>query len=73
MIFSDDSRDPDDAILGIESSFDDSAACAVNSYGELISENVKYTKGVSEKIDFMGVDPKLAEQHHLKWLPVAVE
>jgi hypothetical protein len=39
-IFSDVNRSKDDLILGIESSFDDSAAGLVNSYGEVIS-NVK--------------------------------
>lgn len=59
-------------ILGIESSFDDAAACLVNSFGTLCSENVKYSLG-SELVDDMGVDPKKAEKHHIKHLPLAIE
>jgi hypothetical protein len=33
-------RNKQDVILGIESSFDESAACLVNSCGEIKSENV---------------------------------
>ena len=36
-------KDRKKVILGIESSFDDSSACLVNRFGELISENVKYS------------------------------
>jgi len=43
MIFDNNKRDPEKVILGIESSFDESAACLVNSYGELKSKNLKYT------------------------------
>ena len=36
-------RDPDEVILGIESSFDESAACLVDSFGNLRSKDVRYT------------------------------
>jgi hypothetical protein len=36
-------RDPDEVILGIESSFDESAACLVDSFGNVRGKDVRYT------------------------------
>ena len=41
FVFENEKRNEDDVILGIESSFDDSQACLVNSFGNIMSENVK--------------------------------
>ena len=60
-------------ILGVESSFDDSAACLVNAVGELMSENVKFSQPQFDQEFSGGVDPKRAEEHHRKYLPMAVE
>lgn len=39
IIFSSPNRSRDEVILGIESSFDDSAACLINSFGEIKANN----------------------------------
>ena len=73
FIFNNSERSKNEVILGIESSFDESAACLVNSYGELFSKNIRYTQpALSEEFNG-GVDPKRAEEHHKKWLPIAIE
>ncbi len=38
-VFSDPKRSKDDLILGIETSFDESAASLVNSYGEVLANH----------------------------------
>lgn len=40
-LFGNKGRDPEELILGIESSFDDSCASLVNSYGEIKSNVIK--------------------------------
>ena len=66
-------RDPDQVVLGIESSFDESAACLMDSFGQVRGKDVRYTQpDVSEEFNG-GVDPKKAEKHHQEYLPRAVE
>lgn len=50
-------RDPEEVILGIESSFDESAACLINSYGEVKSKDVRYTQPEMSDTFNGGVDP----------------
>lgn len=64
---------PQKLILGIESSFDESAACLVDGHGRIMSEDVRFTQpGMIEEFNG-GVDPKMAENHHSEFLPKAVE
>jgi tRNA A37 threonylcarbamoyltransferase TsaD len=70
-VFGVENRSKDEVILGIESSFDESAACLVNSYGEIKSKDIRYTQpDLSENFNG-GVDPYVANEHHQKYLPIA--
>ena len=61
-------------VLGIESSFDDSAACLVSVRGQMVSPNVKYTKVPDLSQEYSGgVDPKFATLFHEKHVPLAIE
>jgi N6-L-threonylcarbamoyladenine synthase len=70
-IFADKNRSRDDVILGIESSFDESAASFVNSFGE-IKANHQITQWEQWR-DTDGIDPKVAEEKHKENVPKAIE
>ena len=72
-LFSDGQRDPQKVILGIESSFDESAACLVNSFGKIMSGNIRFTQPEMAKDFNGGVDPMEAQKHHKEYLPKAVD
>jgi len=55
--------------LGIESSFDESAACLMNSFGAMMSENIKFTEPEINDGFRGGVDPQKAKEHHKIYLP----
>ncbi len=57
--------------MGIESSFDDSAASLVNSYGDIISN--EHIPQWEQWRDFDGVDPRVSEEKHKQNLPKVVE
>ena len=61
-VFDDKERSKEEYILGIESSFDESAASLVNSYGEVVA-NHQITQWEQWK-DFDGVVPEIAKQGH---------
>ena len=48
FVFENKDRCADEVILGIESSFDESAVALVNSYGEMKSENVRIKQDFSK-------------------------
>lgn len=73
QIFSDKTRDRSKVILGIESSFNDSAACLVNSFGEIVSENVKYSIETMTESSSAGVDPACSQRFHEEHLPKAID
>ena len=58
-MFGQENRGHEKGILGIETSYDECAACVVNSYGNLLSDNVRKT--ISKEI---GIDPKDGEEAH---------
>jgi len=60
VVFDDSSRDRNQVILGIESSFDESAASLVNSYGDIIANN--QTTQWEQWEDSNGIDPEVAMQ-----------
>ena len=57
-------------ILGIESSFDESAASLVNSFGEIQKES-KYTLSEINQVTngVVGIDPRVAQETHEKYVP----
>jgi tRNA A37 threonylcarbamoyltransferase TsaD len=61
-VFSDPQRSREEYILGIESSFDESAASLVNSYGEVIA-NHQITQW-EQWNEFDGVVPEVAKENH---------
>lgn len=71
VIFSDPNRDPNEVILGIESSFDESAASLVNSFGEIKANN-QVTQWEQWQ-DKSGIDPEVAMQKHAENLPKVIE
>ena len=62
-VFSDPQRSKDEYILGIESSFDESAASLVNSYGEVIA-NHQITQW-EQWNEFDGVVPEVAKENQI--------
>jgi hypothetical protein len=70
IIFNDPNRSKDDVILGIESTFDESAASLINSFGE-IKANHQITQW-EQWVEFDGVDPKVGEEKHLTNVPKAI-
>ena len=72
-MFGDEQRDKRKVILGIESSFNDSAACLVNSYGQMMSENVKYSMQTMTTESSSGVNPALSTDFHTEYLPKAID
>lgn len=70
-MFANAARSKDDVILGIESSFDDSAASLVNSFGEIkVSKQIPQWE---QWRDIDGIAPHVAEEKHKENLPKAVE
>lgn len=57
-VFSDAQRDPNEVILGIESSFDESAASLVSSFGEIKANH--QTTQWEQWEDKNGIDPEVA-------------
>lgn len=70
-VFSDSKRDPNEVILGIESSFDESAASLVSSFGEIKANN--QTTQWEQWEDKNGIDPEVAMQMHAQNLPKMIE
>lgn len=70
-LFNDPKRSPDDFIMGIESSFDESAVSIVNSFGE-VKANHQITQWEQWR-DTDGIDPQVAEEKHKENLPRAIE
>ncbi len=66
-VFSDLERARDEYILGIESSFDESAASLVNSYGEVVANNQITQWEQWEEFD--GVIPEVAKENHEQNIP----
>ena len=66
-VFSDLERARDEYILGIESSFDESAASLVNSYGEVVANN-QITQW-EQWDEFDGVIPEVAKENHEQNIP----
>lgn len=58
-------------ILGLESSFDDSAASLVNSFGEIKAN--KQIPQWDQWRDLNGIDPSVSEEKHKEHLPIALE
>lgn len=71
LIFSDPNRSRDSYILGIETSFDESAASIVNSFGE-VKSNHQITQW-EQWDEFDGVQPSVAKEMHEKNLPIVIE
>lgn len=72
IVFDDIQRSEKDVILGIESSFDESAASLVNSYGEIKAQSSFTLSDVNDKFNG-GIDPEEAKEHHLQYLPKAIQ
>ncbi len=70
-MFSDPKRSREDLILGIEASFDESAASLVNSYGEVIASN-QITQW-EQWNEFDGVVPEVAKQNHMENVPKVIK
>ena len=70
-IFGDPNRSRDEYILGIETSFDESAACLINSWGE-IKSNHQMTQW-EQWDEFDGVQPSVAKELHEKNLPEVIK
>ena len=63
-------------IVGIESSFDESACSVINSFGEVLCQggrDVSFSEPELTEDYTGGVDPRVAETHHKKYLPIAIE
>jgi hypothetical protein len=69
-IFGNKERSKEDVILGIESTFDESAACLINSFGE-IKQNHEITQW-SQWADIDGIDPRVAEERHKENVPKVI-
>jgi hypothetical protein len=70
-VFGDSTRDKSQVILGIESSFDESAASLVNSFGDIVANN--QTTQWEQWEDSKGIDPEVAMQKHAQNLPKVIE
>ena len=70
-LFNDLSRCKEEVILGIESSFDESAASLVNSYGKVIADN-QITQWDQWR-DNDGIDPKVSCERHEANIPKVVD
>ena len=70
-IFGNANRSKDEVILGIDSSFDNSAASLVNSFGEIKAEKTYDMWEMWDEYD--GVSPQVAQELHEKNLPLSVE
>ena len=70
-IFGDKDRSRDEVILGVESSFDDSCASLVNSFGEIKAQERIGMWDQWRSLD--GVDPRVAAEKHAENLPIAVQ
>eukprot|EP00347_Sterkiella_histriomuscorum_P019632 403340883 len=70
-LFNDENRSRDEVILGIESSFDNSAASLVNSFGEVKAEKQIDMWDQWEELD--GIDPQVASERHSINLPLAIQ
>ena len=62
-IFADKDRSKEEVIMGIESSFDDSCASLVNSFGEIKSEAKLSMWDQWRSLE--GVDPRVAVEKHM--------
>ena len=69
-IFENPNRSRDEYILGIETSFDESAASLVNSFGE-IKSNHQMTQW-EQWDEFDGVQPSVAKELHQRNLPEVI-
>ena len=70
-VFSDNERSKEEYILGIESSFDESAASLVNSYGEVVA-NHQITQW-EQWNEFDGVIPEVAKDNHEINIPLVTK
>jgi N6-L-threonylcarbamoyladenine synthase len=70
-IFGDPNRSREEYVIGIETSFDESAASIVNSWGE-IKANQQMTQW-EQWDEFDGIQPSIAKEIHKKNLPIVVQ
>lgn len=70
-VFNKADRSRDDLILGIESSFDESAASLVNSFGEV--KSLRQMTMWDQWQDFDGIVPRKSEEAHIENLPKVIE
>ena len=71
-VFEDKKRSDKDVIIGIESSFDESAASLVNSYGQVKAMACYTVSDYCQEYNG-GIDPEDAKAHHIKYVPKAID
>ena len=71
-VFGESERGKNEIVIGIESSFDESAASIVDSFGQIKAQKSFTLSDVNDQFNG-GIDPEVAKEHHIEYLPKAIE